>query len=376
VLTFRDANLDNEEFIEQYAAMDLAQSFDEFIESHRTYQGVPLFNTIAVGADGRTWYADTSATPNLSDEAEAAYLESVEAGGLAGIAAQNRVVLLDGSNSLFEWEESPGARDPGLVPFDEMPMTERTDYVFNANDSYWLSNAEELLQGSYSVLHGRAGVEQSWRTRQNAVVLSDTSATGPAGDDGLFTGGELRDLAFDNEGYLARALREPVVERCSGEDFVRVPDLVGDDGAVLIPAESVGIEYACSVLAAWDGRYDLDSVGAVLWREFVGQTDVAALWEVPFDPADPVNTPRGLAALPPETTVAGVELETRDPVLVGLARAVQVLSRGGLSVDVPLGDVQFTAARRVRRRWRHERAVLGEPAQLHRATAIARQQGG
>ena len=134
VLTYRDANIDNDEFIQQYAAMDLAGSLDEFIDAHRTFQGVPLFNTIAVGADGRAWYADTSATPNLSDAAEAAYLESVDAGGLASIAAQSRVVLLDGSNSLFQWQDDPGARDPGLVPFDEMPMTERTDYVFNAKD--------------------------------------------------------------------------------------------------------------------------------------------------------------------------------------------------------------------------------------------------
>ena len=102
VLTYRDANIDNDEFIQQYAAMDLAGSLDEFIDAHRTFQGVPLFNTIAVGADGRAWYADTSATPNLSDAAEAAYLESVDAGGLASIAAQSRVVLLDGSNSLFQ----------------------------------------------------------------------------------------------------------------------------------------------------------------------------------------------------------------------------------------------------------------------------------
>lgn len=342
VLTFRDANLENDEFVEQYAAMNLATSFDEFVDAHRTYQGVPLFNTIAVSADGRAWYADTSATPNLSDEAEAAYLAEVEAGGIAAVAAQNRVVLLDGSDSRFQWEESPDARDPGLVPFDEMPMTERSDYVFNANDSYWLSNAATLLDGDYSVLHGRAGVEQSWRTRQNAAVLSDDSPTGPAGDDGLFTGGELRSLAFDNEGYVARVLREPVVERCSGEDFVRVPDLVDANGEVLIPAESVGIEYACSVLAAWDGRYDLDSIGAVLWREFIGQADVASLWDVPFDPADPVNTPRGLVPRVPQSTEFGVELTTTDPVLVALARAVQVLGQAGRSVDVTLGEMQYT----------------------------------
>ncbi|MFZ9628421.1 MAG: penicillin acylase family protein [Ilumatobacteraceae bacterium] len=341
VLTYRDANIDNDEFIEQYAAMDLADSLDEFIDAHRTFQGVPLFNTIAVGADGRAWYADTSATPNLSDAAEAAYLESIDAGGLAAVAAQSRVVLLDGSNSLFQWQDDPDARDPGVVPFESMPMTERTDYVFNANDSYWLSNADHLLDGDYSVLHGRAGIEQSWRTRQNASVLADTSASGPAGADGTFTADELRDLALDNEGYVARALREPVVERCSSADFVRVPDLTDAEGDVLVAAESVNVEYACSVLASWDGRYDTDSVGAVLWREFIGRTDISSLWDVPFDAADPVNTPSGLAPFVSDTTVPVDDL-TADPVLVGLARAVQVLNMAGRNVDVPLGDLQFT----------------------------------
>lgn len=341
VLTYRDANIDNDEFLDQYAAMNRAATLDEFIAAHRDHQGVPLFNTIAVSADGRAWYADTSATPKLSAEAEAAYLTSLEQGGLAAIAAQSRVVLLDGSNSLFRWEEVPGARDPGLVPWDDLPKTERRDYVFNANDSYWLSNADALLEGDYSVLHGRARVEQSWRTRENATVLSDTSSTGPAGADGTFTGEEIRDLAFANVGFVARALREPVVERCLDADFVRVPQLVGDDGAELLPAESVNVEFACRVLDEWDGRYDLDSRGAVLWREFVGRSDLSGLWATPFDPTDPVGTPSGLAEFVPDPA-AEDDLLTRDPVLVGLARAVQVLTLAGLSVDAPLGETQFS----------------------------------
>lgn len=338
VLTYRDANIDNDEFLEQYAAMDRAKSLDEFVNAHRVHQGVPLFNTIAVGADGRAWYADTSATPNLSDEAEAEYLASLEQGGFAAIAAESRVVLLDGSDSRFRWEEVDGARDPGLVPFDEMPATERTDHVFNANDSYWLSNAEQVLAGDFSVLHGAAGVEQSWRTRQNAVVLSD-SDDGAAGADGTFTADELRTLAFDNEGFVAARLLEPVVERCVDAGFVRVPELTADNGDVVLAAESIGIGPACEVLAAWDGRYDLDSRGAALWREFIVQTDIDALWAEPFDPDDPVGTPSGLVAAPAPDPAS---ILSNDPVLIGLARAVQVLTKAGYPIDAPLGDLQYT----------------------------------
>ena len=77
-ITYRDANIDNDEFVEQYRAIDTAQSFDEFVDAHADIQGVPLFNTVAVSKDGRAWYADTSATPNLSDEAIDAYEDALE----------------------------------------------------------------------------------------------------------------------------------------------------------------------------------------------------------------------------------------------------------------------------------------------------------
>ena len=336
-LTYRDANIDNDEFAEQYVAMMAAQSFDEFVDAHREHQGIPLFNTIAVSNDGRAWYADTSATPNLSAEAEALYLERLDSDPITGIARDNGVVLLDGSDSRFAWEEAPGARDPGLVPFDEMPMVERSDYVFNANDSFWMPHATEMLEGDYSRLHGTQQTERSLRTRENATVLSVSGPGTPAGDDGTFTGEELRDATFANVAYSARILREQVVARCSAATVVDVPELMGDDGAVALPAESVDVTAACGVLAGWDGVYDLDSRGAVLWREMLAavQRDVPdgldALWAEPFDAARPVDTPAGLAPAGPDG----------DPVLAALARAVQTMTKAGLSVDVPLGDVQY-----------------------------------
>lgn len=333
VLTYRDANIDNEEFISQYAAMNLAKSLDEFIDAHRTHQGVPLFNTIAVSSDGRAWYADTSATPNLSDEAEAAYLASVEAGGIPKIAADNGVVLLDGSLGINRWVDDPAARDPGLVAFADMPMTERSDYVFNANDSYWLSNADELLTGDYSTLHGRADVTQSLRTRENAALLADTSPTGPAGADGTFTADELRDLALGNSSQTARLLLDELVTRCTRATVVETSEVLFDDGTVALPAEAVDIAPACAVLRDWDGRYNLDSIGAPLFRETIAQLDLNALWAVPFDPADPVNTPSGMLPAPADGP---------DPVLVALAWATQLLTKSGFGIDAALGDVQFT----------------------------------
>jgi len=331
-ITIRDANIDNDEFVEQYIAMMLATDLDEFIDVHRELSGVPLFNTIAVSADGRAWYADTSATPKLSDEAISAYETALEEDLLVAAAADSGAVLLDGSDDRFEWEEVDGARDPGLVPFDEMPMLERDDYVFNANDSFWMAHASEVLDGDYSPLHGPQATARSPRTRQNAVVLRD----GPDGDGGSFTLDQLADAALDNRGYTALALKDDVVARCDGAGAVEVEALI-DDGDETLPGATVDLADACAVLAEWDGVYDLDRSGPALWREFVSRYDSSdlreqgALWADPFDTDAPVETPSGLPPAP--------EGEP-DPVLENLARAVQVLDAGGVDVGVTLGEVQ------------------------------------
>ncbi|HNH95909.1 MAG TPA: penicillin acylase family protein, partial [Microthrixaceae bacterium] len=104
-----------------------------------------------------------------------------------------------------------------------------------------------------------------------------------------------------------------------------------------LPAATVDVSEACRILAAWDGVYDLDRKGPIIWRETMSRykgddfLNAGALWANPFDPADPVNTPNGLAAANGGT----------DQVLVNLARAVQTLGAAGIPLDATLGDAQF-----------------------------------
>lgn len=346
-LTYRDANIDNDEFLDQYFDMQRAEDFDEFVAAHEEHAGIPLFNTIAVSKDGRAWYADFSATPNLSDEALAAYEQAQASDFLIGAAADNDLVLLDGSDPLFEWQEEDGARDPGLVPIDELPRVERDDYVFNANDSFWMPHASELLEGDYSPLHGEQRTPRSPRTRENATVLDDTAPEGPAGEDGELTLDELADAALANRGFMARELLDEVVTRCEATPTVEVAALPGEegeageddeDGSAGLPAATVDVAEACTVLDGWDGVYDLDRSGPPLWREMMTQfpssalRDAGELWDEPFDPERPLETPAGLAPAPPGGP---------DPVLEALARAVQVLDAAGLPLAVTLGEVQF-----------------------------------
>lgn len=347
-ITYRDANIDNKAMVEQYFAFLQAKNLDEFIEAGERINGVPLFNTIATSDDGRAYYADWSATPNLSREAIEAYDESLKTDLIAKVAADAGAVLLNGSDPRFEWVDEPGARSPGLVPASRQPHMERSDYVFNANDSFWMSNATAMLSGDYSPLHGRQETARSPRTRENAIVLEDTSDTSLAGPGGRFTLASLAKASLANQGYTARELRSAVVERCSGVSTVEVPAVPDEKPSPTaapgapepppgLPAATVDIAPACKVLEAWDGVYDLSSRGAVLWREFLARfkgsdfTQAGALWATPFDPKRPVDTPSGLA--PPTNGT--------DQILVNLGQAVQVLNKVGLALDAALGDVQF-----------------------------------
>ena len=334
VLSFRDANINNNEFIDQYLDMISVQSLDDLQAVHAEHQGVPLFNTVATGADGRVWYADTSATPNLSNEAQQLFLDKLSNDPVTQIGYDNGVVLLDGSDSRFTWEVVPGARDDGLVPFDEMPMVERTDYVFNANDSFWVPSDEFTLDGAFSVLHGEQNTPLSMRTRQNAAVLASDNRTGLAGDDANFSGIELRNAVFDNMSQTATLLLDAAVNACSTTPTFEI-DAVLDDETVALPAELVDLTPACSILTRWDGRYDLDRAGPLLWREVLNRfssderTTAGPLFSDEFDPLRPTLSP----AVPTDDSTA---------LLAALARAVQTLTKAGFPLDSTLGAAQFT----------------------------------
>lgn len=335
-ITFRDANINNDEFILQYMELLKTKDLDGLIDLNRKYTGVPLFNTIAVSRDGRAWYADTAATPNLSPEAINAYETSLKDDPIVKIAKDSGAILLNGSDPTFEWQDAPGARDPGLVTFDKMPMVERSDYVFNANDSFWMPNATQMIEGDYSPLHGDQRTPRSPRTRENAVVLDDVSSKGPSGSDGRFSLKELETAALQNRGYTSRALLADVVKRCDKADGVSV-DAVVEKNKTILPAAKVDISKACRVLSEWDGVYDLDRSGPVIWREFMSKfankdmINAGPLWEKPFDAKRPVATPSGLAP---------ASADGQDQILVNLARSVQTLDKMSVAIDTELGQLQ------------------------------------
>lgn len=315
--TLRDANIDNNDFLGQFLGMNTATSMDEFIDAHRTFNGIPWVNTMAVSADGRAWYADTAATPNLSPDAIVGWQSAVAGGGVASLAFDNGAIMLDGSDPLYEWVDDPAATRPGILPFDQQPQLERDDFVFNANDSHWLANPAAPLTG-FSPLTGPEDSPQSPRTRMNAILLTDPSVRG---DDGLMSLADMQAAWLSNRALHADIARDQVVKRCDEQGVVLVQDVPFD------------ITPACDVLRDWDGRLNPDSRGAVLWRKFLGQflwsdlTEGGVLYDVVFDPADPINTPNTIS----DSTA----------VVNAIAQAMLEMNAEGWPLDITLGEVQF-----------------------------------
>lgn len=316
---YRDANLDNTQVIEQFARMDQATDLDRFQAVYAGVQGIPWVNTLAADRSGRAWYIDASATPRLSEAAQRRFVARLDEDLVAALLHENRIALLDGSDPDDEWLDQPGARAPGLEPYEELPQLERRDVLVNANDSHWLTTAAQLLEG-HSPLHGLEGTARSLRTRQNLRLGQRLAATGGATRDDLIA------TLFANESLSAELLVDAVVERCRAA------------GTVVVEGHEADLGRVADVLAAWDRRYDLSSRGAALWRELVGgfppleRLKAGPLFADPFDPADPVSTPAGLAPVAPGGD---------DPIERAAGHAVRVLDAAGVDLDAPLGEVQW-----------------------------------
>lgn len=319
--TFRDANSGNDKFLAQFLGMDAAKDLDEFRNVFEAQNGIPWVNTLAADSGGRAWYIDACRTPALSDQGEAWLRGKLAEDPLVRLLFDNKVVLLDGSDPVCEWENKPGAPAPGLIPFADLPQLERDDWISNANESHWLTNPAQPLEG-FSILHGVEGSPPSPRTRANLSAL----ATPGSGPDGTLTAADLEERILSNRSVTAALARLPLADRCRAVGLVKVGE------------RTVDLVTAAEVLEGWDGCFDVGSRGAAIWREMVAGLPEDAMrspgvfWAHPFTLDDPLAGPHGLAPAP-ETGP--------DPLVEAVARAVIALEDAGVEIDAPLGKFQF-----------------------------------
>ena len=316
----RDANEENLHTFAQWQAMGRAKSMDEFIEAHRTYNAMPWVNTIAASADGRAVYIDNSNVGALGEQAILNWHNTLKAvPKLQYLYLSQGLVILDGTQQSNEWLET-SSPVPKTEPFERRPLIESDQYVFNANDSYWLSDPDKPA-AALSPLYGPTMTPRSVRTRMNIALLRPDSPYGHAGEDGKFSRGEIQTALFSNESLTADMLLPELLAACDATPQRTVENT------------TVNLNKACNVLAVWDRRFNSESRGAVLFREWITQYPAdetslgSSLFQQPFNPMEAATTPTGLA----NTELA----------LDRLARAVLLLEEEDIGLNTALGNLQI-----------------------------------
>ncbi|MDX6284777.1 MAG: acyl-homoserine-lactone acylase [Frankiales bacterium] len=317
----RDANVDNFRVFNHFLETAKAKTAQDMLGVLKKYQGIPWVNTIVADKNGSALYADIGAIPNVTDDKAHRCNTAV---GQATFAALG-LPILDGSRVACDWGTDPDAIEPGLFGPSHLPYMFRNDYVTNSNDSYWLANPKAPLEG-FSRIIGTERTERSLRTRIGLTMtqgrVDGTDGNGPAG----FTVADMQNMVFNDATFSGVLLRDDLVKLCRKYVGGTIPT---SDGS------AVAVGNACTVLANWDLKENVDSKGAILFRRWYDRAGAAAggvgpttVWRNPFDANNPVNTPNHLRMANPQATAY-------------LGDAIKDLRDANLPLDVSVGSQQY-----------------------------------
>jgi acyl-homoserine-lactone acylase len=297
VYVLADPNRNNTRMLEQWLGIGSATSVQTLKAALDKTVGLPWVNTLAADRDGNVLFADASVVPRVDTEKFVGDCLLLPA-----------LLLFDGSRAACGWGKDANAPDGIYSPVNG-PWVQRTDYVANSNDSYWLNNAGALLTGpaplGYSPLYGRTGTEQRLRSRIGFIQFEEMIAQRKRVQQG-----DLQELMFAERIYAAELVLPELLPACAAST-----------DATLV--------QACAALQAWDRHANIDSRGALLFREFWNSAaNLPNKWAVPLNPADPVHTPYGVAPAAMPAMLAA--LKTAATRLQGL----------NIPFDGKLGDYQ------------------------------------
>ncbi len=293
----QDANQENTRVLAQWYAVNHAQDSETLRQSVAQWQGIPWVNTVAVDKVGKTLYMNQSVVPNVT-------MSQLNRCADPALLVQGLVVL-DGAASQCHWIIDRRAAQPGIVPAADMPVLEREDYVQNSNDSAWLSNPSSPLAG-FSPLISRSELPLGLRARFAINRLNDLEK---------LTTSDLQKLVTDNQVYLADLIMDDLSKLCQSQK------------------KAEGLMRACTSLGQWDRTANLNSgPGLLLFMQFSkGFAKIENRWRIPFDPNNPLDTPRGINLDDPAVLNA---------VVSELIAANAKLKEEGLSDDIRWGAVQ------------------------------------
>jgi acyl-homoserine-lactone acylase len=318
----QDANLSNYQMIDQVILNGKATSVDSLREAAAVYTAMPWVNTIAADKAGDTLYANYSVAANVAN----AQLATCVAAPFQPLLATTGVVVMAGTTSACDWS--------GRIPAAGRPWVKRSNYALNANDSHWWPSLNTFLTGFAKIIAtgpDAEGMAQNNRTRTGHAMVRDRLA-GVDGQTGTrFTLANLQQIYQQSRFYKAEKWLPDFVASCLASS-----------------SASAAAQDACTVLQSWDKTHAPGSSGAILFYELyaaLGELQGASWWAVPFNPADPLETPLGtgnaaaaLAQL--ETLVATPQF---DSAVKRRARPmdVQILSRPEGPLAMPGGQYTF-----------------------------------
>ncbi|RLQ20265.1 hypothetical protein DWB85_18540 [Seongchinamella sediminis] len=326
VYALRDANLDNLRGIEMWLNIGKAASVGEFADALKVI-GNPLFHSLAADRHGDAFYGEVSAIPNVTEAKMADCVTGINT--VVRSLTNSAIVVLDGDRSECQWGVDADAPEgSGLFGFSSLPSFFTRDYAANSNDSYWLSNPDQPLEGFPSTMGfvGHEGKQQNLRTQINhAMVAARLAATDGFDASPGFTLASLQQLMYANRVWGAELVLDDVLRLCEA----------------LAEAREAALR-ACAVLAAWDRRAEVDSRGTQVFTEFWKAISAGgspfenaitdqSLWLDDFDPARPLATPSGFAIAAEGNA---------ERITAALAAAVSALDSAGVALDAPWGEVQ------------------------------------
>lgn len=290
-----DANRYNSDLVETWLGIAEARSVGQIDSVLRQTRAIPWVNTIAADRAGDALYADVGRVPGVDASMSARCAPSSAAAALAP-----RIHVLRGDRSDCRWSV--------LLPASEMRAERRRDYVSNSNDSYWLVHAEAARPRLAPIL-GPTAIAQRFRTRE-ALQTIDRSLK--AGD--RYTPASGFDLIMSNRNFSGVLLADDLLALCGQAE--RQPNLAA----------------ACDAIAKWDRHSNLESRGALLFREFWNRARlIPDVYAIAFDESEPLTTPRGLDI---------GNAKTRAALIGSLGDAVKALAKLGLRPDASIAEGQ------------------------------------
>jgi acyl-homoserine-lactone acylase len=314
-LRFKDMNLrwPNQELLQAHA-----RSVGDVYRAAATTLGWGWLTTTSADSSGRTYFGEVQSVPHITN------------GKLADCRVQGEI--FDGTRAACDWGSDKDAVEPGLLGVSRLPYLIRDDYATNSNNSHWTSNLRQKLEGYPSIL-GPERTARSLRTRMGLRKLEGRLNGTDGAPGNRFSLDRFLQIAMNNEVMAGVLWQSDLVALCRS-----------------MPA-SDNVAGACPVLARWDLTENLDSKGAVLFRRFVERSGTAdARFTVPFDPADPLHTPRGLNTSDPAVRQALIDavadLRSSSIPLDATLRHYQFAVKGGERIPIPggpSGPGQFTA---------------------------------